>query len=152
MAAGRVCKDCRAEEVAGLKPLGPDRPAPHPGPRCATHHRLARKAVLEAKQERNRQARYGITPEEYARLFEHQGRRCAICRRATGASRRLAVDHDHRLGLGHHHEPTQACSRCLRGLLCGPCNSMLAHARDEPALFHRAVRYLAEWPATTAGI
>jgi hypothetical protein len=137
----RTCKDCAAEG----RPL--TRPAPHPGPRCVTHHRARRKASLTAKREAWVHKQFGLEPEEYLRLYEHQGRRCAICRRATGASKRLAVDHDHACCPG----PT-SCGRCVRGLLCGPCNSVLAHFRDDPELFRRCLAYLREWPATAAGI
>jgi Recombination endonuclease VII len=136
MMAPRTCVDCRE---AG-RPL--TRPAPHPGPRCATDWRLERKRRLQVRRDSHRHDRYGLTPEEYARLFEAQGRRCAICRRATGASKALAVDHDHTCCPG----PT-SCGRCVRGLLCGPCNSTMAHFRDDPELFRRAIRYLREWPA-----
>jgi hypothetical protein len=90
---------------------------------------------------------YGLTPEEYARLYEHQGRRCAICRRATGATKRLAVDHDHGCCPG-----PSSCGRCVRGLLCSVCNDLMGHARDDPAFFHRAVDYLRAWPSLGAGI
>lgn len=96
---------------------------------------------------------YGLTPDEYERLYEAQGRRCAICRRAGGVTnrpdrqRRLAVDHDHSCCPG----PT-SCGRCVRGLLCSACNDVLAHARDDAAYFHRAIRYLSDWPSLTARI
>jgi hypothetical protein len=135
-----ACKDCRAEGITTA------RPAPHPGPRCVTHHR-ARRKVRAAGRRPAALRRFGITPEEYAQLFAAQGNRCAICRRATGATKQLAVDHDHSCCPG----PT-SCGGCVRGLLCGPCNGMLAHARDDAELFHRAVRYLREWPSRTAGI
>lgn len=135
------CKDCRAEGRTT------ERPAPHPGPRCATHDRKVRKDRKAAAHGRRTEATYGLTLEEYRKLYEAQGRRCAICRRATGATKRLAVDHDHSCCPG----PT-SCGGCVRGLLCGPCNGMLAHARDDGDLFRRAIRYLAEWPSRTAGI
>jgi len=136
-----VCKDCAA---AG-RPL--TRPAPFPGPRCATDWRVERKRRRDAAHGRRTEAVYSLTPEEYAKLYEHQGRRCAICRRATGATKRLAVDHDHSCCPG-----PISCGGCVRGLVCGPCNSMLAHARDSVELFHRAAQYLREWPSRTAGI
>jgi hypothetical protein len=143
----KVCKDCRRQhEAAGLEMVHV-RPAPHPGPRCATHHREERNRRRKATHGRDVGRRFGITPEEYGKLFEAQGRRCAVCRRATGATKRLAVDHDHTCCPG----PT-SCGGCVRGLLCGPCNGMMAHARDDPEMFHRAVRYLREWPSRTAGI
>ena len=97
------CKDCLTEGVTTA------RPTPHPGPRCVTHHRARRKITRARAHARHVATTYGITDEDYAALYESQGGRCAICRRATGATKRLAVDHDHRSGL-------------VRGLLCGPCN------------------------------
>jgi hypothetical protein len=141
VSAPKPCKDCRAEGITTL------RPAPHPGPRCVTHHRAERRRRGQRASERYVQRTYGLTPEERERLFDHQGRRCAICRRATGATKRLATDHDHTCCPG----PT-SCGRCVRGLLCGPCNDMLAHARDNPDMFRRAIRYLTEWPSLSAGI
>lgn len=124
-----------------------DRPAPHPGPRCATHHRLARKAQKARAAASQVARRFGLTAEEREKLYEHQGRRCAICRRATGATKALSVDHDHSCCPG----PT-SCGGCVRGLLCTPCNRMLGHARDDAELFRRAIRYLSEWPSRTANI
>lgn len=139
----KVCVDCIRAGLLSGRP----RPTPHPGPRCETHWRMERKRRNHARKEAHTVTKYGLTPEEYTRLFDHQGRRCAICRRATGATKRLAVDHDHSCCPG----PT-SCGGCVRGLVCGPCNGMLAHARDSVELFHRAAQYLREWPARTAGI
>lgn len=135
------CKDCANSGVTSA------RPAPHPGPRCATHWRIEKRRRRMAAAGRYVERTYGLTAAEYDRLYEHQGRRCAICRRATGATKRLAVDHDHTCCPG----PT-SCGRCVRGLLCGPCNDELAHARDSVDHFHRAIRYLREWPSLAARI
>jgi hypothetical protein len=132
----KPCKVCAAE---GL-PL--NRPASFPGPRCYTHHKAKKRADRLAASGRHVQRTYALTPEEYAKLYEHQGRRCAICRRATGATKRLAVDHDHTCCPG----PT-SCGKCVRGLVCGPCNDVLAHSRDDADYFRRAIRYLTEWPS-----
>jgi hypothetical protein len=132
------CRDCLRETDG----VGRSRPAPNPGPRCATHWRAELRRRKDAAHGRRTSSTYSLEPEDYARLYEHQWRRCAICRRATGATKRLAVDHDHACCPG----PT-SCGRCVRGLVCGPCNSMLAHARDDAELFRRAIRYLSEWPA-----
>lgn len=82
---------------------------------------------------------YGITAEEYRELKVYQGGVCAICLRANGARRRLAVDHDHKSGR-------------VRGLLCRPCNRMLGHARDAEAFFIRAAVYLSRTPASELGL
>lgn len=64
-------------------------------------------------------AKYGIEPAEYARLFELQGGRCAICLNPP-ANKQLAVDHDHNTDE-------------VRGLLCSRCNTELLGA-----LYHDA--------------
>ena len=81
---------------------------------------------------------YGISAEEYWEIYEFQGGRCAMCRRATGASKKLSVDHCHATGV-------------VRGLLCLPCNrNVLGHAQDEVEFFERAIDYLNSPPAVMA--
>jgi hypothetical protein len=41
---------------------------------------------------------YGVKPAEYRAMYYAQGGRCFICRKASGRSRRLGVDHDHLTG------------------------------------------------------
>lgn len=77
---------------------------------------------------------YGITGEDYDRLRKAQGGLCYICRRATGKRKRLPVDHNHATGE-------------VRGLLCGPCNKILGHLRDDPTALQRAFEYLIRPPA-----
>jgi hypothetical protein len=141
----KLCKDCypTPEERAVIKATGYSfrdgkkvrpRVANEEGPRCRTHWReetLRRKA---ANHEKHVNETYGLQPGEYARLYQFQGGRCALCRRATGASKRLAVDHDHATG-------------AVRGLCCGVCNKwILGHARDSIAYFRRCIRYLVTTP------
>lgn len=121
----RRCKECES---------GSKRPAPHPGPRCSTHHRERLKAARKAAHEARVGKVYGLKPGQYEALYEAQGGVCFICRLATGKTRRLAVDHDHKTGY-------------VRGLLCKPCNSMLAHARDSVDMLERAIRHITEPPA-----
>lgn len=57
---------------------------------------------------------YGITIDDYNKLYEEQNERCAICHRKSeevksGKGRTLAVDHCHDTGQ-------------IRGLLCNDCN------------------------------
>lgn len=89
--------------------------------------------------ERRVQQVYGLPSGAYQRMYLFQGGLCAICRRASGKTRRLSVDHDHKTGL-------------VRMLLCRPCNDMLGHARDDPEFFLRAARMLTNPPARHLGI
>lgn len=132
----KACKDCKS----------PTRKADYVGPRCYTCHR----AVVRTRQDRafdqRLRATYGITAEQYWQQYERQGRRCAICQRATGASKKLAVDHNHSCC-----STTPTCGTCNRGLLCATCNKTLGHYRDDPAAFARAAEYLRNPPFRLTG-
>ncbi len=109
---------------------------------CATHRR-AKAAALKARRANNHVLRvYNLGPLAYAAIQQAQGGTCAICWRATGRTKRLAVDHDHRCCPGR-----TSCGSCIRGLLCGPCNRMLGHVRDNPHALRRAADYLENPPA-----
>lgn len=124
------CIDCKD---AGITT---GRKTPHPGPRCATHHRAKRSSRRSMTAEQRWKQVYGITADEYWRIYRYQGSRCFICERATGARKRLSVDHCHATGI-------------VRGLLCQKCNrDILGHLRDEIVAFERAIDYLSEPPAT----
>lgn len=140
----KVCIDCwsHPEVRARARELGwgwvngkkvKNRVANNPGPRCTTHWREEVKRRKAANHEKRVQETYGLQKGEYAQLYTFQGGLCALCRRATGASRRLSVDHDH--GTGN-----------VRGLLCRPCNSLLGHARDKALFFVRCIWYLRKPP------
>lgn len=126
---GKTCKDCMADLANGVVNKLPKRVANNPGPRCTTHWRAEVRRRKAENHEKRVQQVYGLEKGEYAQLYEFQLGHCAICRRATGASRRLSVDHDHATG-------------DVRGLLCRPCNTMLGHARDREDFFERAQWYL----------
>ena len=126
----KVCKDCVVEGVTT------NRPAPHPGPRCVTHHRARRKVTREQAHGRT-VSQYGITAEEYQALKASQGGACFICGRAKGVSKNLAVDHDHALGFGRH---------SVRALLCTTCNRVVLGRYDVAAL-QRAIEVLTDPPA-----
>ena len=134
------CKDCKAERERRGKPYPMyPRPAPFPGPRCASHSRAFKKLASAGAHERRVQKEYGLGPGDYGRLYLAQGGKCAICPRATGASRRLSVDHDHKDGM-------------VRGLLCRPCNDLLGHIRDDLETARKIVAYLLEPPAARLGL
>lgn len=78
---------------------------------------------------------YGITSEDYQRMFAAQGGVCAICKKAEhaktpkGETKWLSVDHCHN-------------SSVVRELLCSTCNHMLGHAFDDPAVLRAAADYI----------
>ncbi len=96
--------------------------------------RESKKASKRKAWERHISKTYGITAEQYDAILKVQGGKCALCRRATGATKALAVDHDHETG-------------AVRGICCGVCNKILGHFRDDPEAFRRGTEYLVHPPA-----
>jgi hypothetical protein len=74
--------------------------------------------------------RFGIDFEDWARLYEAQCARCAICR--------LSIRPEGRgTHLDHCHTSGQA-----RGLLCSGCNVGLGNYKESPETLEAAARYL----------
>lgn len=85
-------------------------------------HRLNRKATLKRH--------YGMTPEDYERMYTKQRGLCAACGRPKGPGYRyLFVDHNHKTG-------------AVRGLLCRDCNSAIGYLRDDPVRALKIAEYL----------
>lgn len=141
----KICKDCVTEWEALPEPKGLVTYRPRPlvegsGGRCATHWRVEKARRKKATHERRAQKVYGLGDGDYDRLYEFQGRKCYLCRRATGATKKLAVDHDHESGL-------------VYGLLCGKCNKdVMGHSRRDVNYFFRCILYLQNSPARQLGI
>jgi hypothetical protein len=83
----------------------------------------------EKRRNHHIMAKYGISKEEYERMFEEQDGLCAICRRAPGEKGILHIDHCHK-------------SKRLRGLLCGHCNRALGIFGDNIESLKNAIAYL----------
>ena len=133
------CKDCYAAWEALPEPKDPLRQRPiveKSGGRCHTHWKQALKARAKRAHEARVEKVYGLGRGQYEKLYEAQGGRCYICQVATGKTKRLAVDHDHKTGY-------------VRGLLCSPCNRLLGHIRDSTLTAKRIVYYLNYPPAHT---
>lgn len=84
---------------------------------------------------------YGITAEEYDKMWQEQGGRCLICGGEETCKnvsvwgdekvRALAVDHCHDTGK-------------VRGLLCKNCNTLIGFAKEDVELLRSAISYLEE--------
>lgn len=112
--------------------------------RCFRCQKIAERKQRQSSHERHINLTYGITGAEYKQLLGYQAGKCAICCRATGRSRRLAVDHDHSCKEGH--PPKYGCPECVRGLLCYLCNDYIGKMHDDPKVGERMARYLREPP------
>jgi len=84
----------------------------------------AKRRALELKR------RYGITIEDYNRMFNEQNGCCAICKKhQTHFEKALAVDHDHE-------------TEKVRGLLCRACNTAIGLLQDNPDVILEASNYV----------
>lgn len=98
---------------------------------CSSCRKSSRRA---AARNARIQKTYGLSAEDYQKLFVFQGGRCAICQETRKTN--LAVDHCHK-------------TEAVRGLLCARCNSQLLArgARDRAEVLRRAADYLESYPA-----
>lgn len=82
--------------------------------------------------------KFNIPVEQYRAMLAAQNGCCAICKEPPrDGGRELAVDHDHSCC------PSQeSCGKCVRALLCGPCNAALGLMRDSADLLLEAAAYL----------
>lgn len=134
VSAGKTCKDCKSTT----------RKTPHPGPRCATCHRNRRSSASDQRRLAYVAKQYNLSPEEYQALREPLRRNskgqyiCPLCDR----NQARCVDHDHDCCSGK-----VSCGKCVRGLICSPCNKFLGHLRDDPSAFERFRRYLLDYYA-----
>jgi hypothetical protein len=95
------------------------------------------KKAYESMRGRNLKQRFGISLDDYIRMFNDQGCKCAICgateNNTTGDRKdwNFAVDHDHKTGK-------------VRGILCNNCNRGLGLLRDSEELLRKAALYVEE--------
>lgn len=101
-----------------------------------------RKYHLEHKREhKHRFLKYShnISIDQYDEMFKKQEGKCAICKKTSEVA--MAVDHDHDCCLPKNHN-TNACGKCVRGLLCSTCNRALGGFRDSIDSLQAAIDYL----------
>jgi hypothetical protein len=73
---------------------------------------------------------FGITLEDYDRMYAEQKGSCAICGRyQSQLSKFLGVDHNHE-------------TNAVRGLLCRACNAAIGLLQDKVKMLESAAKYL----------
>jgi len=100
---------------------------------------------IKANSRRAYLRRYNITEEIFAHMLEKQDNKCAICMtefKNQGSHKGLYytthIDHNHLCCPAS----CKSCGKCIRGLLCGPCNQYLGRIKDRIESAQRAVDYL----------
>lgn len=84
---------------------------------------------------------YNMTVEDYNKMLKKQKNRCAGCKKSSSEFKNfLSVDHDHRCCSG-----ATSCGKCIRGLLCQPCNLILGNANDNIKTLKQLIGYLIKY-------
>ncbi len=126
----RPCFRCKQ-----VKPVSAFSPKSWQCKPCAAAATRAARAADPMSQIKATLRRYSMSPEQYDERLAAQGGVCALCRRPPKKSR-LHVDHDHRCC-----PPKRSCGRCVRGLVCWPCNAKLAILESNSEYAQRARAY-----------
>lgn len=95
-----------------------------------------RKNNPDYDKHRKLEYRYGITIDDYNRMFKEQCGGCAICgKHQSELDRAFDVDHNH-------------VTEKVRGLICNKCNLVLGNAFDNPIILRSAADYLENYLET----
>lgn len=93
----------------------------------------------ECKNIQRSERKHQLEPGTYKVMLAAQGGACKLCK-LKPSGRRLAFDHDHSCCPG-----LTGCGKCVRGLLCTKCNSLLGLADDCPERLLAAIDYLSDY-------
>lgn len=106
-----------------------------------------RRNNLEKARIIERDSRYGLKPGQYEAMLIEQDNKCAACKcEFTGESpsRRPAFDHNHAC-CAKPTKPKGSCGKCLRGLICPTCNSVLGYVKDSIPRLEALISYLKKY-------
>ena len=103
--------------------------------RILSRHSAWAKDNRSAEQRKQNARRYGLTLEQYDNMLQEQAHCCKACREEF--TKTPHVDHDHACCPGK-----LSCGKCVRGLLCGGCNTTLGFMQDSPDKLAALADYL----------
>lgn len=91
-----------------------------------------------------------MTMEQYTDLRLAQADRCGACKQPLrfGETRAVTVDHDPRccsyetLSTGRKKGMPISCGKCVRALLCSPCNRAVGFLERYPQRIHMWIDYI----------
>lgn len=96
------------------------------------------KEIHKRDPDKDRLRNYGLTAEDVAEILRQLDGKCPICN--IDISDRFVVDHDNKCCPREAGRDT--CGKCVRGLICGRCNSGLGMFLDNPQAIRNAADYL----------
>lgn len=125
------CKACGAERNASWRKNNPETVRAY----NAKHNTRAKDSGKA--RDWNLRRKYGISEAEFQELLARQGGHCVFCDQVHTQKSPLHVDHDHSCCPGN-----RSCGKCIRGLLCFHCNTLLGHSRENIVTLENAIQYL----------
>ena len=143
----KLCKKCENEKPIEEFPNAKGyKDGHHPWCRsCRAEYQRNYNKTYPRKKDKNARRthvfrKYGLTPERYDEILQAQGGVCLGCgRNPSDSTREFAVDHDHSCCPGK-----ESCGECVRGILCGKCNSALGMVDDNIQTLTNLVSYLSK--------
>lgn len=140
----KTCTTCFQIKELGYfykRSSSPDQHSPH----CKVCDNERRKKwrqnnpVRQQESNRNRQLlkRYGITLDDYEKMFEEQDKKCGICGTEENYSGHTGPRKEWSFSVDHCHETGK-----IRGLLCNDCNRALGLFKDSQMLLNKAIAWL----------
>lgn len=105
--------------------------------RVCFNERIRNKYTTEDRRRHHLRYKYRLTIEEYEQLYSSRNGVCDICKNKFDI---LHIDHDHSCCPGK-----TSCGKCIRGLLCGPCNRALGLVKDDVDTVKRMIYYLEDY-------
>ncbi len=113
------CKVCRAADARQAR-------RDNPQPTRDNDRRRSQRALFTSRLK----VKYGITVEDFARMFEAQDRKCACCReRLGGPGPETHVDHCHSTGR-------------VRAILCRSCNQTVGILKESAERARLVAEYI----------
>lgn len=121
-----VCKSCSAEYMRNYWIKNPQKYKQHKG-----------YVAVNDQMYKNIYFSYGLSKEQFDQLYNKYNGLCWSCKESPINH----IDHDHACC------PTskgrrKKCGKCIRGLLCGNCNTGLGLFKDDPKKLQAAIQYL----------
>lgn len=102
---------------------------------CRRKDYAANKAHVRAVQYRYK---YGIPLERRDAILLAQGGKCATCRTSDPGQKGWQTDHDHSCCA----DVGTSCGKCIRGVVCGRCNTALGLVHDNTVTLMNMITYL----------
>jgi hypothetical protein len=117
----KICTNCNREKPVAEFATISGRPAPRCRV-CIAENRIRSQFDYHLRR------KFGITIDDYYRMFHEQGGVCAICD-SPPDERRLHVDHSHE-------------TKKIRSLLCFDCNTALGKAKEDVEILRKMIDYV----------